>query len=322
MLFYLSLKEFDYVLAIAEYKNISLAARSLFISQPALSRFIINLEGRVGMKLFIRHGKTIEMTEAGKSYLRYAREIARQRDLLISEMDEQFNKNKFALRIGFMPYSGKSLVPEAIKRLCKKYPNTDNVHISEKVSSQVEQGLLDGDLDLGFVGTPTTSAHLEYETVFSEYVLLAIHKESSFAQKGVKKEGIPYPWIDASLLQKAKFIATEKGMRSRKALELLFKQEGISPTIATTTNSSYTALEFSESGAGICLTFDSSFFPFLKDKKDIQLFCVGNPVMKMGVGFAYRNRDNLSPVARDFIRIYQSLHSRFCANLPCDALML
>ena len=55
----LEFKDIDYILAVSEYKTISAAAEKLFISQPALSRYINGLEQRIGLNLFIRTGNSI-----------------------------------------------------------------------------------------------------------------------------------------------------------------------------------------------------------------------------------------------------------------------
>ena len=84
----LDLKDIDYVLAVAQYQSVSQAAKALFISQPALSKYLGNLEKRLGVPLFDRSGRQLALTEAGELYVKYAREIARSADGLREALGE------------------------------------------------------------------------------------------------------------------------------------------------------------------------------------------------------------------------------------------
>lgn len=311
----MNLREIDYILAVAEYRNFSRAAESLYISQPALSRYIANLEKQLNLNLFLRQGNKVELTAAGKQYVFRARQIALQRDLLISDMRAQTDAQAKSLVIGAMPYSGKTLLPEALTKLRRKYPEL-NVKLVERHCLDLESLLLKRELDLGIVGVPTNNRELNYEHLADEYVLLAVNRDNPIVRMGERVQGLPFPWIDIKKLEKEPFVVTEKGMRSRAVLERLFKQENIAPPIVCTTGNSTTALEFSIKGIGISLAFDYSFGPYLNQEREkLSIFCVGTPIMRAGVGIAYRKQEPLSPQARQFIRIYKELHTHYCEDL-------
>lgn len=67
------LKELSYVLAVAEKGNVSRAAEALFISQPSLSRYIKDLENRLGVQLFQRINNRFVLTYAGEKYVETAK---------------------------------------------------------------------------------------------------------------------------------------------------------------------------------------------------------------------------------------------------------
>ena len=83
-------RSIDYVIAVAECRSISQAAEMLYISQPSLSRYLSNLENELGVNLFVRTLNGTELTEAGKIYLEYAKEIK----LLRSTMDSKIRALK------------------------------------------------------------------------------------------------------------------------------------------------------------------------------------------------------------------------------------
>lgn len=71
----MDLRQLEYIIAIAEEGNITRAAGKMFISQPALSQLLKRLENSLGSKLFVRDGKSVRPTTAGKIYLNGARAI-------------------------------------------------------------------------------------------------------------------------------------------------------------------------------------------------------------------------------------------------------
>ena len=84
----MQLQQMRYVLAAAEKKSFSAAAKSLFISQPSLSQQIGNLEKELGIPLFIRHSKSVTLTDAGKQFVILAQRILNQVDQLSDTMQK------------------------------------------------------------------------------------------------------------------------------------------------------------------------------------------------------------------------------------------
>ena len=71
----MQIHQLRYVLAVAENKSFSAAAKKLFLAQPSLSQQIINLEKELGIALFVRHPKSVTLTDAGEQFLKSARRI-------------------------------------------------------------------------------------------------------------------------------------------------------------------------------------------------------------------------------------------------------
>ena len=69
----MNIKDQEYFIKLAEYRNFSKAAKDLYISQTALSKVIAGLEDEVGEKLFIRNTNSVSLSEAGRVYLDYAK---------------------------------------------------------------------------------------------------------------------------------------------------------------------------------------------------------------------------------------------------------
>lgn len=84
----MELKEARYILAIARHQSIGKAAESLYISQPSLSKYLKNLEERLGAPLFNRHENRYYPTYMGERYLHYAEQIVACGDEWMQEYDD------------------------------------------------------------------------------------------------------------------------------------------------------------------------------------------------------------------------------------------
>ena len=82
----MQIQQMRYVLAAAEKKSFSAAAKALFLSQPSLSQQILHLEKELGVPLFVRHSKSVTLTEAGEQFVSSARRILNEVDQLSENM--------------------------------------------------------------------------------------------------------------------------------------------------------------------------------------------------------------------------------------------
>ncbi|MBQ8638607.1 MAG: LysR family transcriptional regulator [Lachnospiraceae bacterium] len=157
-----------YVYAVYKERSFSKAAETLYISQPALSAMIKKVEAKVGMELFDRTTSPIRLTECGKRYIETAERI----------MDLE---NEFAcyvgdineLRTGELSVGGSYLfsafvLPPIIMEFSRKYPHV-NVNLFEGHTSQLEEKLFQGELDL------IIDNYLLEDSIYQKYVFMEEH---------------------------------------------------------------------------------------------------------------------------------------------------
>jgi DNA-binding transcriptional LysR family regulator len=109
-------------LAVAEHRSFAHAARSLHVSQPALSRSIQVLERLAGVRIFERGTRHVEVTDAGAIFLKYAQEVMTRSDDLGREMDLLKGLGKGELEVGVGTYVGIEFVDRAIGRIVRRHP--------------------------------------------------------------------------------------------------------------------------------------------------------------------------------------------------------
>lgn len=110
----MELKDLQYVLAIAKYKNLSYAARNLFVTQPALSHKLSAVETELGEKLFIRNTRNVEITAAGELFCKYASEVLTAMDKLYDAFDSDASKMRHSINLGLFPFFRYTPVSELL----------------------------------------------------------------------------------------------------------------------------------------------------------------------------------------------------------------
>ena len=111
-----------YVLEAADKKSFSAAAKSLFVSQPSLSQQIMNLEKELGIPLFIRHSKSVSLTEAGEYFVQSARRILNDTEQLKYSMLKYSSLQTGTLKLGMLWIGGYLNLPQLITDYHDQHP--------------------------------------------------------------------------------------------------------------------------------------------------------------------------------------------------------
>ena len=163
----IELRLLRYFAVVAEERHVGNAAARLFISQPALSQQIRALEEQVGLPLFTRHPRGVELTAAGERLLGEAREVLGGADRLESAVQELRRDRAATLRIGMPPGLPGALVPALIAGLREREPGAA-VDVRELTTPEQLAALDDGSLDLGLVREPVPDGRLSRHTLLVE----------------------------------------------------------------------------------------------------------------------------------------------------------
>jgi DNA-binding transcriptional LysR family regulator len=163
----IELRLLRYFAVVAEERHVGHAAARLFISQPALSQQIRALEEQVGVPLFVRHPRGMELTEAGGVLLGEAREVIARADRLEDTVDELARGESVGLRIGVPPGLDPALLPELLASLRESHPAAP-IQVRELSTPEQLEALSAGGLDLGIVREPVEDTRLSRRTLLVE----------------------------------------------------------------------------------------------------------------------------------------------------------
>ncbi|WP_322015207.1 LysR family transcriptional regulator [Paraburkholderia sp. J12] len=167
----MELRHLRYFVAVAETGSLTVAAEQrLYTSQPSLSRQIRDLEDQVGVELFSRSARGVELTAAGKAFLDHARLALAQVDAAAEAARRAALPERKVFALGFLTGQEMTWLPRAMQVLRDELPKID-VTVSSYYSPDVADALARGKLDLGFLRAEP-GYDLEYRVVYREKLLV------------------------------------------------------------------------------------------------------------------------------------------------------
>lgn len=217
----MDIRTLRYFVQVARAGSFNAAAGLLNIAQPALSRQIKKIEDELGVELLIRHGKGVEVTEAGAKLLTEAEDLIDHfaRTISMVKADERGFAGNISL--GVPPTSGMLIVPEIYKIFSQRWPDA-TLGIREGVTSSLEEWLLDRRIDMAILHNPVPMAGIELKPLLQEQMVLATALDFGFDSADV---------IGFNQLAKLPLILPSLPHSNRRLLERLALQNNIRLTV-------------------------------------------------------------------------------------------
>ena len=302
--------QINYMIATAEERNITKAAKKLFISQPSLSISIKQLEQELGVELFRREKGKLALTHAGEIYYDWAKSISSSREHMVGELSEIRGGERERIRIGISPHRSIIVTSEFVKRVQERYPLCELV-IIEKQTTELEI-LLDKDqLDMIIDIPGNNTLVYNYEEIADEGMCLAV-PESYVVQEPFTslKEGME---INLEQLEDCKFIILTRdsyfGQVSRKVLE----QAKISPRIICECTQSETVCNLVRDGLGIAFLPDAFLSPN-RETTGIRFYKLRGNEFRRKIGIVYKKETYHSEMFREVMKILKNVFGEIYLN--------
>jgi LysR family hydrogen peroxide-inducible transcriptional activator len=178
----MNLRDLSYIIAVAETRHFGQAAERCYVSQPTLSGQIKKLEDELGVAIFERTNRSVEITPVGESILVHARQIMEQADVI--EQLARASQDPLAgpLRIGAIPTLSPYLMPLILLPLKKQYPQMKLV-LSEELTDTLLERLRNHEVDAALLATPVTEPDLASMPLFDEPFWIAYPRKHPFYTK-------------------------------------------------------------------------------------------------------------------------------------------
>ena len=169
-------------LAVAENLSFSKAAEEMFISQPAVTKHIKELESRLNSTLFERKGNRIHLTKAGKVNYEFLKKIQQQYEELEFELGRLNDTFKGTLRLGASSTISQYVIPEIIAAFYKRYPSI-NLHLYSGNSVDIQKKLISEDIDLALVENNSSLSELKYIDFLEDELVVVTGSNSVYAKR-------------------------------------------------------------------------------------------------------------------------------------------
>ncbi len=210
-------------LAVRKHLNYTRAAEEVFLSQPAVSRQMRQLEGDLGVSLFEQIGKSLHLTDAGRTLAPEAEKLLGAMERATEAVRAHRSPEQGTLRVGASTTPGLYLLPDLLGRFHRRHPQVA-LRYSVENSLSIERMIVGNELDLGFVGAHLTNRDLVLKPVVEDEIVCYAHPAHRLARKRR---------VAVSDLDGETWVLREKGSATRQLFESWLAAKGgrIGPAI-------------------------------------------------------------------------------------------
>ena len=167
-----TLRQLQYVVAVAEMMSFRRAAERCNVSQPSLSAQVADIEAALGVPLFERDRRGVLVTSAGQELVARARRVLVEADDFVEAANRFVDPLAGTLRIGVIPTIGPYLLPRVVPALRKEYPRLTIAWIEDKTETLV-RSVSQGNLDAALLALEANVGDLEYQEIAIDTFVLA-----------------------------------------------------------------------------------------------------------------------------------------------------
>ena len=227
--------QLQYFVEVVRTNNISKAAKNLYVSQPAISSAIRELEKEFNTTLFIRYNNQITLTDEGHYLYRLSLDLLDNFEKVRNDMFNHLKKSEI-LKLGVPPMIGTFVIPPIINEYSKSHSNIE-IQLMELGSFANKQAILDRDINLGLTvisKNEEVSENISYTKLIDTTLLFTVNKNHPLAKKEV---------ISFSDLKDTPIILMKEDSLQSSLVQNAFESNNIIPNIKIRTNQLYTIKE-------------------------------------------------------------------------------
>ena len=290
----MELRHLKYFVAVAEEMHFGRAAKRLHIAQPPLSQQIMNLETELGVKLFDRARRTIQMTDAGIYFLKEAQQLLLHVERAAETARRIYRGQAGRLIVGFVGSVVHTFLPEGLRLFRERFPDVELV-LQELNTAEQIRSLHARRIDVGFLYPDAQDSMLASQTLTQTPLMVVLPKKHVLS--GRKS-------LHIRELAQEPFIANTRSSEPvvRDAFISLCHSAGFSPRIAQEAGNVQTVLGLVASGLGVCLLPD--FIKSIRRPGVRYIPLSGSPpTVKLA---AVWHSDNSSTLVKSFVTVIES----------------
>jgi len=291
----INLKYAPAIMTIVQEGSITAASKKLFVSQPALSQTIKQVEAELGAPIFTRDTRHIELTHVGKLYIESVRQIQMIDQNLHARVSDSKDEVFGTFRLGISVQRGLQLLPLVVPDFIAMYPRV-RIQLREEGSGMLERRVLEGECDLALVTTASKRDQLTYSLIENERLMLVAAKTTALAQK--YPDGTP---LDIAEAKNEKFISMTEGHSVRAIQDKLFEKYGLSPRVLLETHNMEAAKRIAARSDAVFLVPGVYVSDSIPDRERMHIYPILNQEFEHHFYVCCRRGRHLTRYEKDFV---------------------
>lgn len=294
----MQIHQVKYFIAVAEHLHFGKAAKHLNITQPPLSQQIKKLEDNLQVKLFNRTKRKVELTGAGKIFLKEAYKIIEQIEVSTDKIKQHSNGEIGELILGYSSYSIFDVLPMILTEFYKLFPNVD-VKLKHLSTSKQLEAFKDSEIQVGLLCPPIEQTNLNIEFIYKQPFVCALPLNHPLSKPS---EGDS---LDVKELSNCQFIMTPRSIGPGyydSIIKICF-DANFSPHVIQEVNELHELISLVSTGLGVSIV-PESLIQF--KKRDVVFKKLNNDQFKVDTALVYK-RDETSTVVYNFIKLAKTI---------------
>jgi LysR family transcriptional regulator, carnitine catabolism transcriptional activator len=286
----LSLRQLQTFVTVARLGSFTRAAHLLHLSQPALTKQIRQLEETLGVRLFDRNTRTVELTGIGKELAPHVDQLLREFDAVVANTKGLAEKSRGVVRIAALPSISSTILPRAIARFKEVYPGI-SITFKDVLAQRLVAMVKDEEVDFGIGSLNGVDAEIQFTLLLTDRIVVFFPEGSALERKKV---------VELKDLVGLPLILMNKESSVRRLVDRAFETIGEIVTPAFEATYMATAAGMVKAGLGVAMlpstVFETGNLTGL-DSRPIK-----NPSFTREIGIIQKSGRSLSPAAESFMK--------------------
>lgn len=284
----ITIRQIKIFICAVKHMNFSKAAEELHVTAPAISLQIKEMEEDIGVTLFLREGRRVELTSAGEYFLLYARRVISTLKEAADTMDRLKGQDARVLKIGLVS-TAKYFVPKILAQFKREYPNAQ-IRIEVRNRQLLVELLREGDIDIAIMGRPPREIDTRVEAFADHPHVFIASPEHILASKEN---------ISPKSLNQFELITREQGSGTRYIMETYLAEHDASPVVTMEMSSNESIKQAVMANLGISFVSLHTIGLELENRQIAILDVQNTPIVRTWHVVALSKR-NLSQTAEAF----------------------
>ena len=282
----------------AKCLSCTLAAKKLYITQPAVTTQIRLFEEYCNLKLFKRKGRRIYLTDEGRTLFDYAQKIFEYEKEVDDVIEEMRVLKRGVLRLGTTKTYARYFMPFMITSFREAYPHI-KIQLDEGSSLEMIHSLLDLKDEIAIIAKAEDNPGIQFIPFSQEEIVVIVSPTNPLARKKI---------VSLERLVREPIIMKETGSGTRRLVNALFANAGLMPEVLMETSNTEFIKQLVVRGEGVAFLVKETVALELQEGK-METVSLKGQKLYLDVSIAYLKNQHLSPSAQAFLDILFSLQS-------------